>query len=203
MAKYPKKIVELANGGIFQRVIAKNFHFTKATREAIEKVHRRADDLLRKNPVTGRRTKYVGGTPSKRSQVGQDVIRRMHGEGRIRGWKPDNPGDLSRVTVKGADGQWYKIDKVDMGHSPIDAVTYWNNVGRYHGPKSPEVRNWMNDPFNYELQPSHINQADGRIMGSSGFTYQPPVQLPNGVNIADLEPEILRQLRNFKGNPIP
>ncbi|MCC2591913.1 HNH/ENDO VII family nuclease [Tessaracoccus sp. OS52] len=203
MAKYPKKIVELANGGIFQRVIAKNFHFTKATREAIDQVHRRADDLARKNPVTGKRQKYVGSTPSKSSRVGQDVIARMHSEGRIRGWNPALPDRLKRVEVLGPDGRWHKVDTTDMGHVPIDAVTYWNNVGRYHGPKSPEVRAWMNDPNNYELQPGSVNQADGRIMGASGFAYQPPVQLPPGVDIVAIEADVLDQLKNFKGKPIP
>lgn len=203
MAKYPKKIVDLANGGIFKRVVGKHFHFSKATREAIEKAHKNADELAAKNPVTGRRSKYVGSTPSKRSEVGQDVIRRMDDEGKIRGWDPDNPSELGKVKVLGEDGNWYKLDDVDMGHVPIDAVTYWNNVGRYHGPRSDEVRDWMRDPGNYELQPSDINQADGRIMGSSGFTYQPPVTLPDGVDIKDFENEILEQLKDFKGDPVP
>lgn len=203
MAKYPKKVVDLANGGIFKRVVAKHFHFSKATREALEKAHRNADELAAKNPITGRRSKYVGSTPSKKSQVGQDVIRRMNDEGKIRGWKPDAPDNLDRVKVLGEDGKWYKIADTDMGHVPIDAVSYWNNVGRYHGPKSPEVRDWMKDSNNYELQPSHINQADGRIMGNSGFTYQPPVKLPDGVDIKEVEAEILEQLKNYKGTPVP
>lgn len=203
MAKYPKKIVDLANGGIFKRVVAKHFHFSKATRESIEKAHKKADDLAAKNPITGRRNAYVGSTPSKKSQVGQDVIRRMDGEGKIKGWDPDNPSELSKVKVLGEDGTWYKLDDCDMGHVPIDAVTYWNNVGRYHGPKSDEVRDWMTDPGNYEIQPSDLNQADGRIMGSSGFTYQPPVTLPDGVDVKDFEDQILEQLKDFKGDPVP
>lgn len=205
MAKYPKKIVDLANGGIFRRVVAKHFHFSKATREAIEQAHEKADDLAAKTPITRKRNAYVGSTPSKNSQVGQDVIRRMDAETppRVRGWDPDYPDDLADVQVKGSDGKWYALEDCDMGHSPIDAVTYWNNVGRYHGPRSDEVRDWMRDPDNYELQPSHINQADGRIMGNSGFTYQPPVTLPDGVDIAKIEPRVLEDLKDFKGTPVP
>ncbi|NLE97994.1 MAG: hypothetical protein GX596_08405, partial [Propionibacterium sp.] len=142
------------------------------------------------------------------STVGKDVLERMHDDdsGQVRGMPPGEPEEwtreqLERVRVRGEDGNWYPYDELNMGHHPIDAVVYWNNVGRFHGPKAPAVVEWMNDPDNYLLQPGPINQEDGRIMGASGFTYQPPVTLPYGVDVADLEGRVLQSLRNFKGDP--
>jgi hypothetical protein len=57
-----------------------------------------------------------------------------------------------------------------MGHVQA-AVDYWNAEGRYYGPRSPEVRAFMNDPDNYWLEPSWINRSKGAQMGR---TYQPP-----------------------------
>lgn len=47
-----------------------------------------------------------------------------------------------------------------MAHK-IDAVTWWNEVGRKYGPKSPEVRKWMLDPDNYYLEHYSINRSQG------------------------------------------
>lgn len=60
----------------------------------------------------------------------------------------------------GKDGSLTRIDAtVDMAHR-TDAVTWWNDVGRNHGPKSPEVRTFMLNSDNYELQPSSINRSE-------------------------------------------
>jgi len=58
-----------------------------------------------------------------------------------------------------------------MAHT-VDAVTWWNNVGRQFGPKSPEVRKFMLDSRNYVLQPSSINRSEGARLGQ---TYLPPL----------------------------
>lgn len=213
MPRYSKKVVDLANGGIFAKVIAKRFNFKQAAKagdEAAAKLGRQLDDVLAKAKHTAKGSKrdaYVGSTPSRYSNVGKQTLATMDSslvKNRPKGdpstWTRDQ---LDRVKVKGSDGKWYDYADTNMGHSPIDAVSYWNNVGRFHGPRSQPVRDWMNDPANYQIQPGVLNQADGRIMGRSGFTYQPPVTLPDGINIRDVEREILDELKDFKGNPIP
>jgi hypothetical protein len=58
-----------------------------------------------------------------------------------------------------------------MGHV-IDAVTWWNSNGRLKGPQSPEALRFMNDPDNYEFEPS----AENRLRGARlGVRYLPPV----------------------------
>ena len=44
----------------------------------------------------------------------------------------------------------------------IDAVTWWNEVGRKYGPKSKEVRDWMLDPDNYYLE--HYSKTVLRVL---------------------------------------
>lgn len=219
MAKrYPPEVVELANGGMMRRVVGRQFNYKRIPKslEGVdqEKFFNRLEQLEREaakehGGVTGKRNKYVGSTPSKWSDVGKDVLLRMHEDDSSqvknmpRGDQEDwTKSQLQRVQVRGEDGNWYPYSELNMGHYPIDAVVYWNNVGRFHGPKAPAVVEWMHDPDNYLLQPGPINQEDGRIMGASGFTYQPPVTLPYGVDIADLEGRILQSLRNFKGDPV-
>ncbi len=78
--------------------------------------------------------------------------------------------------IKGAPGnemvyhepthQWYRLDECDMGHT-TDAVRWWNEKGMYYAPKSPEVRSWMQDPANYELEPSSINGSRGAQIGEN------------------------------------
>lgn len=73
-------------------------------------------------------------------------------------------GDGPNRQVLGSDGNWYSINQTDMGHVTA-AVDYWNAAGRYYGPRSPEVRNFMRDPENYWLEPSGINRSNGASMG--------------------------------------
>ena len=53
----------------------------------------------------------------------------------------------------------------------MDAVEYWNKVGKYYGAKSDEVRKYMLNPNNYYLEHKKYNRAAG---ASLGFTYEPP-----------------------------
>jgi len=108
------------------------------------------------------RDMYMGATPGKESAVGQTVQARMRGDGTLTG-----TGDGRMVL--GKDGNWYPIDKTDMGHVQA-AVDYWNAEGRFYGPRSPEVRAFMTNPDNYELQPSSINRSEGATMPG----YRPP-----------------------------
>ncbi|GGZ02160.1 PAAR domain-containing protein [Pseudoduganella plicata] len=109
------------------------------------------------------RDMYMGSTPSKDSSIGLQVQNRMRREGALTG-----SGDQRMVL--GEDGQWYPIQETDMGHVQA-AVDYWNAEGRYYGPRSPEVRQFMNDPDNYWLEPSSINRSKGALMRR---TYETP-----------------------------
>jgi hypothetical protein len=52
-----------------------------------------------------------------------------------------------------------------MGHV-IDAVTWWNTNGRFTGPQSPEVEDFMTDPINYEIEPAGPNSLRGARLGA-------------------------------------
>ena len=47
-----------------------------------------------------------------------------------------------------------------MGHI-TDAVHWWNTEGRKYGERATEVRKWMLDSKNYELQYYRINRSNG------------------------------------------
>ena len=108
------------------------------------------------------RDKYMGKTPSKKSKVGQAVIDKMRFEGRIR-------EGAEGLEFKAGDGNWYSVDRADMAHIK-DAVSWWNEEGRNYGAKSPEVRAFMKDPNNYELELDSINHSQG----PHNQTYLPP-----------------------------
>lgn len=82
----------------------------------------------------------------------------------------DLVGEGADRMILGSDGNWYPIAQTDMGHVQA-AVDFWNNEGRFYGPRSPEVRDFMTDPNNYWLEPSSINRSNGASMGRS---YLPP-----------------------------
>ncbi|GAB3635236.1 hypothetical protein GCM10027422_08260 [Hymenobacter arcticus] len=82
------------------------------------------------------------------------------------------PDSLGNKQVLGPDGNWYPVKETDMGHLH-DAVQWWNAEGRKHGAKSPEIRKWMLDPDNYELEPSSINRSRG---GKLKERYLPPLK---------------------------
>jgi hypothetical protein len=120
----------------------------------------------------GYREEYVGRTPSKNSKTGREVFDRMlktdpptarlkneFGEAVKEFWDPDNK-------------VWRDISEADMGHIH-DAVTYWNETGRYFGAKSKEVREWMLSSKNYILEYYKTNRSKGAILGKT-TTYLPP-----------------------------
>ena len=111
-----------------------------------------------------RREDYMGRTPGKKSKTGREVIDRMKNEGTAR----DGPGGT--VEVKDKDGNWVPAEATDMSHLD-DAVKYWNREGYKTGKKSPEVRRFMKDPGNYELEPSGSNRSRGAKLGEK---YRPP-----------------------------
>jgi hypothetical protein len=120
-------------------------------------------------PVNKRwnRNNTVGSTPRKTSSVGRAVQERMRTNGQLRGY-----GDETEF-LSAKDGKWYPIDEADMSHKN-DAVTWWNNMGRLYGPRSPQVRAWMTNPNNYYLEHFRHNRSAGAKLARSGVTYLPP-----------------------------
>ena len=78
----------------------------------------------------------------------------MRSEGRVRGYGANMQFKSS------TDGKWYSVKDADMAHT-TDAVSYWNQRGGYHGAKSKEVRGWMRDSNNYELEYYGHNRSQG------------------------------------------
>ena len=99
----------------------------------------------------------------KNSRTGRAVIERMMQEGRV---KETEDG----LIFQDSEGHWHPIEEADMAHI-TDAVSWWNQIGRYYGPKSPEVRAFMLDPNNYYLEYYSINRSQGARIGE---TYLPP-----------------------------
>jgi filamentous hemagglutinin len=115
---------------------------------------------------------FMGRTPSKYSKTGREVIERMRAEGKIQGEGPLLTGNPNNLKVRGRDKQWYHIDHtVDMAHK-VDAVIWWNEVGRLKGKGAPEVRKFMLDSDNYHLEPQKFNRSDGAKLRQ---VYLPPV----------------------------
>ncbi|TNO98509.1 GH-E family nuclease [Bacillus sp. CD3-1a] len=112
-----------------------------------------------------KRLEYMGSTPSKASRTGKEVIERM---------KNEDPPKIRTVRGKteflDGNNKWRPLSEADMAHK-IDAVTWWNEVGRKYGPKSKEVRDWMLDPDNYYLEHYSKNRSEGASLGQ---TYLPP-----------------------------
>ena len=44
----------------------------------------------------------------------------------------------------------------------VDTVTWWNTNGRFTGPQSQEVEDFVTDPINYEIEPTGPNSLPGR-----------------------------------------
>jgi hypothetical protein len=110
---------------------------------------------------------YLGPTPRKTSAVGSLVKQRMQREGKVRVLN-----NVEQILHSGT-SRWYNVAECDMGHV-IDAVTWWNSNGRLTGAQSAAVIAFMNDPDNYEFEPSDINRARGAGLGARGIRYLPP-----------------------------
>ncbi|MBJ6127201.1 eCIS core domain-containing protein [Microvirga splendida] len=110
---------------------------------------------------------YLGKTPSAHTKVGQQVKERMIAQKKIVG---------DRLVVfrqeEGITATSWKLSDCDMGHI-IDAVRWWNAVGRFAWSDSDTIEKFMNDPNNYELEPAPINRARGARIGKN---YLPPVK---------------------------
>jgi len=116
---------------------------------------------------TSLRDEYMGGTPGKKSSQGKKVIEQGKKDGVVR---EDFDGNLEFKSPE--DGKWYPIDQADMSHK-VDAVSWWNETGRHHGARSPEVREFMLDWENYYLEHRTYNRSQGAQIGE---TYLPPIE---------------------------
>ncbi|WPO00213.1 GH-E family nuclease [Pseudomonas sp. MUP55] len=113
------------------------------------------------------REMFLGRTPGKSSKTGREVQDRMRAEGKLR----ENP-ITGKTEFQASDKNWYDLSKADMAHK-TDAVRWWNTSGRHLGAKSKEVREWMLDSKNYELDHFSINRSAGAKLGQ---TYKPPTK---------------------------
>ncbi len=129
-------------------------------------VVRKVDNAAEGAADASKRLEYLGATPGKASKTGQEVIKRMEQEGKIR------KDPFGKTEFQASDGKWYDIKEADMAHK-YDAVTWWNETGRYYGAKSPEVRKWMLDPNNYYLDHFSINRSQGAQLNEN---YLPPIK---------------------------
>ena len=100
------------------------------------------------------RRKYMGNTPSKNSRTGREVIERMRAEGKIRtvGKRTEFYSNKTK--------QWHDLSQADMAHKTA-AVSWWNSTGRQYGARAPEIRKWMKNSRNYELEHFSINRSEG------------------------------------------
>lgn len=157
-----------------------------------------------------RRPAYMGPTPSKASRVGKRVVARMLENGSddddtILMEDLSAPGEVLFMTEHDQERIYLMGDPDDdrllhMGHI-YDAVTFWNEVGRFTGAKSKCVRAFMNDPNNYRIQfgPRNCQRAP-RV------PYLPPVRnpltdfeyipFPAPGNFSNVE-EMIRRLREL------
>jgi hypothetical protein len=125
------------------------------------------------------RETYLGKNP-KIQDIGAAIKSRMARQGNYR---RDNGGEI--LYFRDSDGnplsdptkaRWVNVRNCDLGHI-VDAVSWWNSNGRLTYAQSPTVLEFMNDPSNYELEPSAVNQRRGALLAARGVRYLLP---PNG-----------------------
>jgi hypothetical protein len=116
------------------------------------------------------RRQYMGQNPKTNSRTYRSVIERMRAEGKI-------VGEGADAKVVASDGTLIPLDEAELSHTK-DAVKYWNETGKYWGPRHPKVREFMLDPKNYVLdKPGPNRSAGGKLKGDG---YDPPSPLPDG-----------------------
>ncbi|HEX3552181.1 MAG TPA: SpvB/TcaC N-terminal domain-containing protein [Thermoanaerobaculia bacterium] len=105
-----------------------------------------------------KRSQFMGATPSKNSKVGSWVKDEMAKTGDYRKVKGK---EEVKVPVGKGGKKWLPLDQnIHMGHK-IDAVKFWNGVGRFFGAKDDAVKGFMNDPENYEFEHGPTNSSNG------------------------------------------
>lgn len=130
----------------------------------VTEFQRRWGQDIREASDTSLRDDYLGGTPGKASPQGQIVVARYQQRTTVSG--------VVEVQLPAPYNRWHPLLDCDMGHSPVDAVDYWNNTGRRLGARHDTIRAWMLNPSNYRLEPSTENRSAG---ARSRSRYQPPL----------------------------
>ena len=151
------------------------------------------------------RDEYMGPTPSNNKKIREEIAQEMEhwkeGDSYI---KRNKKGEVVKFRSL-RDGKWHNISEAHLAHKNPnfdvdfqkrmgyklegehkDAVVYWNEKGKFTGPRSKEVRKWMNTASNYYFELAKYNCSDGGyIKGENGrrITYDDPVtNETNGVN---------------------
>ncbi|MBS1663830.1 MAG: hypothetical protein JST68_22485 [Bacteroidetes bacterium] len=114
-----------------------------------------------------KREEYMGKLDeTTKAKVRKAVIDRMAFMGKFK--RETNEYFNSRPPNVG----WYPEPEADLGHI-VDAATWWNAHGRFTGAQSPQVKQFMEDPANYELE----EPTQNRKRGTQVENYMPPVNL--------------------------
>lgn len=132
------------------------------------------DQVLTHNPSKSCKKKStrlsaMGKTPGKGTKTGRIVRSAM----KAKGWVKTIGGTeyVKVSTTLGGPRVWKKLDRnIHMGHI-IDAVSWWNSTGYTFGAKAKQVRTFMLDPSNYELEWGALNSSNGAKLGQ---TYKKP-----------------------------
>ena len=191
MAKLSKTTVDMANGGMFKKLVRDLFGYSDS----------KIDDMLAKgvDPKQVKpkrpRSKYLGPNPRAKDVIDNDKFWSRYAA--------DHPGMLKGEgadrMIKGSDGKWHSLDEIDMAHMPNDAVSYWNNYGRFldrpNGEVPGEISDWMGNLDNYEPQWRGQNRSEGASLSGSGVRYQPPVNLRQGGFTPEQVTQLLDEMR--------
>ncbi len=148
------------------KVVEKGFRALKNSKAIVEVTEQVTKKI-------SKRLQFLGRTPGKSSKTGREVFERM-----LNGKPPtarleDDFGNVTKEFWDSDNKVWRDVMEADMGHIE-DAVSYWNNTGRYLGAKSTEVRKWMLDSDNYVYEYFRTNRSKGAILGKT-TTYLPPI----------------------------
>ncbi|MED4355141.1 GH-E family nuclease [Schinkia azotoformans] len=163
------KVVKVEKGANLGKGIKKSINSEKDKPNGTKQISIKETDkssIEKAKKAKSLRDQYLGRTPSKNSRTGREVVEQMKQDGKIRTVRG------GKTEFKASDGKWYNIKEADMAHK-TDAVTWWNNTGRYYGAKSKEVREWMLDSKNYYLEHYSINRSQGAKLTER---YLPPIK---------------------------
>jgi hypothetical protein len=112
----------------------------------------------------------MGQNPNKSSKTYREVLERTRKEGKIE--MRDGV-----ECVQTSDGELIPLDEADLCHTQ-DAMKWWNETGKYWGPKHDKIRDFMTDPNNYVLGKAGPNRSAGAKL--KGVGYDAPDPRPDG-----------------------
>lgn len=168
-----------------------------------------SDPDYTEGPAPSSRMICMGPTPSKSSNVGKQVIANMLNQNIMDDdtWlAKDDKGKVYLETLYEPNRRFYLDNPedaihLDMGHL-YDAVTFWNEIGRYTGARSACVRAFMHDPNNYLIQYGRRNcalaphvkykQPANKII--ENFVYEPCRTVGDKTNFASMKAKLRMML---------